>query len=61
MEGDVRVTVFDEAGRQLMSQEYPIEQGQSEVYLDISALKEGILTIVTENQGERSAFRIIKQ
>jgi hypothetical protein len=44
-----------------MSREYPVEPGQSEVYLDISALKEGILTIITENQGNRSAFRIIKQ
>ena len=61
MEGAVQVSVFDEAGRQLMSREYPVEQGQSEVYLDISALKEGILTIITENQGNRSAFRIIKQ
>jgi hypothetical protein len=57
----VKVTVFDEVGRQLMSREYPVEEGQSEVYMDISALKEGILTIVTENQGTRSAFRIIKQ
>ena len=61
MKGDVQVTVFDEVGRQLMSRQYPIEEGQAEVYLDISALKEGILTIVTENQGNRSAFRIIKQ
>jgi hypothetical protein len=29
--------------------------------MDISALKEGILTIVTESQSGRSAFRIIKQ
>ena len=60
MEGAVKVTVFDEVGRQLMVKEYSAE-GQDEVYLDISALKEGILTIVTENQGARSAFRIIKQ
>ena len=62
MEGtSVQVTVFDEVGRQLMAREYPIGEGQSEVYMDISALKEGILTIVTESQGTRSAFRIIKQ
>ena len=61
MEGAVSVTVFDEAGRKLMSREYPVEKGQDEVYLDVSALKEGILTIVTENNGTRSAFRIIKQ
>jgi hypothetical protein len=57
----VQVTVFDEVGRQLMTREYPLDKGQSEVYLDISALKEGILTIVTESQGNKSAFRIIKQ
>ncbi|MFZ9031825.1 MAG: hypothetical protein ACO20F_11145, partial [Robiginitalea sp.] len=62
MEGPVvRVSVFDEVGRQLMTREYPIGEGQAEVYMDISALKEGILTIVTESQGGRSAFRIIKQ
>ena len=62
MEGSsVQVTVFDEVGRQLMTREYPIGEGQSEVYMDISALKEGILTIVTESQGSRAAFRIIKQ
>ena len=61
MEGAVNVTVFDEAGRLVMSREYPVKDGQSEVYMDISGLKEGILTIVTENQGNRSAFRIIKQ
>ena len=62
MEGPVvRVTVFDEVGRQLMAREYPVEEGQSEVYMDISALKQGILTIVTENGGNRAAFRIIKQ
>ena len=59
MEGPVRVSVFDEVGRQLMVQDYTAD-GQAEVYLDISALKEGILTILTENQGNRSAFRIIK-
>jgi len=61
MEGSVNVTVFDEAGRLVMSREYPVKDGQSEVYMDISALKEGVLTIMTENQGNRSAFRIIKQ
>ncbi|UCE69103.1 MAG: T9SS type A sorting domain-containing protein, partial [Flavobacteriaceae bacterium] len=62
MEGPVvRVSVFDEVGRQLMTREYPIGEGQAEVYMDISALKEGILTIVTESQGGRDAFRIIKQ
>jgi hypothetical protein len=61
MQESVQVTVFDEVGRQLMARNYPIEDGQSEVYLDISALKEGILTIVTESQGDRTAFRIIKQ
>ena len=55
------VTVFDEAGRLMMTREYPVKDGQSEVYMDISGLKEGILTIVTESQGNRSAFRIIKQ
>jgi hypothetical protein len=59
MEGAVRVTVFDEVGRQLLSREYSAE-GQDEVYLDISALKEGILMIRTENRGESSVFRIIK-
>ncbi len=61
MEGAVKVSVFDEAGRLMMSREYPVKDGQSEVYMDISGLKEGVLTIVTENQGNRSAFRIIKQ
>ena len=62
MQGDaVQVMVFDEVGRQLMIRNYTIEEGQTEVYMDISALKEGILTIVTESQGGRSAFRIIKQ
>ena len=50
MDGAVRVTVFDEVGRQLMTREYTAE-GQDEVYLDISGLKEGILMIRTENQG----------
>ena len=59
MAGDVRVTVFDEVGRQLMARDYTAE-GQDEVYLDISALKEGILMIRTENQGESTVFRIIK-
>ena len=54
-----RVTVFDEVGRQLMARDYTAE-GQEEVYLDISALKEGILMIRTENQGESTVFRIIK-
>jgi hypothetical protein len=59
MEGAVRVTVFDEVGRQLMARDYTAE-GQDEVYLEISALKEGILMIRTENQGESTVFRIIK-
>jgi hypothetical protein len=60
MEGAVQVSVFDEVGRQLMTREYSAA-GQAEVYLDLSALKPGILFIRTENQGNTSVFRIIRQ
>lgn len=59
LEGVVDIAVFDEAGRQLMRREFSAD-GQDEVYLDVSVLKPGILTIRRENQGEVSVFRIIK-